>query len=179
LRLRIARRGGGAGLGQLDGPGDRALELRIQLRGRLFHVDSRSGEAAEIVVDGDGAALKQDQQPDRRCERAVVARVVWIGGNCLPQDSMVCKRRGPIIVPFGPWVETVPTIPAANVSGGPIDVIVVEGQQATDSFALANTGDPGSSLDYTVDTATTSCATPVAVAWLARLTLSSLLSVRR
>ncbi|RYD15072.1 MAG: hypothetical protein EOP90_10905 [Lysobacteraceae bacterium] len=88
------------------------------------------------------------------------------GGNCLPQDSMVCKRRGPTIVPFGPWVETEPTIPAANVSGGPIDVIVVEGQQATDSFALANTGDPGSSLDYTIDTATTSCATPVAVAWI-------------
>ncbi|HEY6545632.1 MAG TPA: hypothetical protein VIZ64_12105 [Dokdonella sp.] len=88
------------------------------------------------------------------------------GGNCLPQDSMVCKRRGPTIVPFGPWVETEPTIPAASVSGGPLDVIVVEGQQATDSFGLANTGDAGSSLDYTIDTATTSCAAPAAVAWI-------------
>ena len=88
------------------------------------------------------------------------------GGTCLPQDSMVCKRRGPSIVPFGPWVETIPTIPAASVSGGPIDVIVVEGQQASDSFGLSNTGEKDSSLDYTIDTAQTSCQSPSAVSWL-------------
>lgn len=27
------------------------------------------------------------------------------GGNCLPQDSMVCKKAGPTLVPFGPWDE--------------------------------------------------------------------------
>ena len=89
-----------------------------------------------------------------------------VGGNCLPQDSMVCKRRGPTIVPFGPWVGSEPTEPAASVSGGPIDVIVIEGQQGSDSFGLTNSGDPGSSLDYTVDMATTSCASPSAVSWL-------------
>src|SRR5690606_16404551 len=36
------------------------------------------------------------------------------GGNCLPQDSMVCKRRGPTTVPCGPWVESEPTEPAAS-----------------------------------------------------------------
>ncbi|HEX7768883.1 MAG TPA: hypothetical protein VF422_02525 [Dokdonella sp.] len=89
------------------------------------------------------------------------------GANCLPQDSMVCKRRGPTIVPFGPWVESEPTDPAASVSGGPIDVIVVEGQQASDSFGLTNAGDKGSTLEFTIDTATTSCASPSAVDWLA------------
>jgi hypothetical protein len=45
-------------------------------------------------------------------------------------------------------------------------VIVVEGQQASDSFGLSNSGDPGSSLDYTIDMATTDCASPSAVPWL-------------
>src|SRR5690606_24443251 len=55
---------------------------------------------------------------------------------------------------------------AASVSGGPLDMIVVEGQQASDSFGLTNAGDPGSSLDYTIDTATTSCASPTVLEWL-------------
>ncbi len=27
------------------------------------------------------------------------------GASCIPQDSMVCKKAGPMIVPFGPWSE--------------------------------------------------------------------------
>lgn len=27
------------------------------------------------------------------------------GANCIPQDSMVCKKAGPSLVPFGPWAE--------------------------------------------------------------------------
>jgi hypothetical protein len=27
------------------------------------------------------------------------------GAGCLPQDSMVCKKTGPQLVPFGPWSE--------------------------------------------------------------------------
>jgi hypothetical protein len=36
----------------------------------------------------------------------------------------------------------------------------------SDSFGLTNSGDPDSSLDYTIDTAPTSCASPSAVSWL-------------
>lgn len=27
------------------------------------------------------------------------------GGSCVPQDSMVCKKTGPTLVPIGPWAE--------------------------------------------------------------------------
>lgn len=27
------------------------------------------------------------------------------GASCIPQDSMICKKTGPTLVPFGPWVE--------------------------------------------------------------------------
>jgi hypothetical protein len=27
------------------------------------------------------------------------------GGSCLPQDSMVCKKAGPTLVPIGPWAD--------------------------------------------------------------------------
>jgi hypothetical protein len=29
------------------------------------------------------------------------------GGNCVPQDSMVCKSAGPQLVPFGPWADLI------------------------------------------------------------------------
>ena len=29
------------------------------------------------------------------------------GGSCLPQDSMVCKKAGPTLVPFGPWADLI------------------------------------------------------------------------
>jgi hypothetical protein len=29
------------------------------------------------------------------------------GGGCLPQDSMVCKKVGPTLVPFGPWADLI------------------------------------------------------------------------
>lgn len=29
------------------------------------------------------------------------------GGGCLPQDSMVCKKAGPTLVPFGPWADLI------------------------------------------------------------------------
>lgn len=28
-------------------------------------------------------------------------------GSCLPQDSMVCKRMGPTLYPFGPWADLI------------------------------------------------------------------------
>ena len=35
-------------------------------------------------------------------------------------------------------------------------------------FGLTNSGDAGSTLDYTIDTAPISCASPAPVAWLSR-----------
>ena len=90
------------------------------------------------------------------------------GGTCIPQDSMVCKKRGPTFQPFGPWATTTPGVPAATVAPGDIDVTVTHGATTTDMFGLTNSGDPGSSLDYTIDTAPISCASPAPVAWLSR-----------
>ncbi|HMM66670.1 MAG TPA: hypothetical protein PKC03_06980 [Dokdonella sp.] len=28
-------------------------------------------------------------------------------GTCIPQDSMVCKKAGPTLVPFGPWADLI------------------------------------------------------------------------
>ncbi|MBO9662908.1 hypothetical protein [Dokdonella sp.] len=88
------------------------------------------------------------------------------GSNCIPQDSMICKKVGPTLMPFGPWVSTSTGNPTANVTSGDLDVSLTEGTTATDMFGLGNTGDPGSTLTYTVDTAPSSCASPGAVAWL-------------
>ena len=84
------------------------------------------------------------------------------------QDSMVCKTRGPSFQPFGPWVQTTPAQPAATVAPGNIDVTVFHGANATDMFGLTNSGDPGSTLTYTIDTAPISCANPAPVTWLGR-----------
>jgi hypothetical protein len=90
------------------------------------------------------------------------------GGTCIQQDSMVCKKRGPTFVAFGPWVNTTPGIPAATVAPGDINVTVMQGASTTDMFGLTNSGDPGSTLDYTIDTAAVTCASPGPVAWLGR-----------
>ena len=90
------------------------------------------------------------------------------GASCIPQDSMVCKKRGPTFQPFGPWAGTTPGVPAATVAPGTIDVTVTQGMSATDMFGLTNTGDAGSTLDYTIDTAAVTCANPGPVAWLGR-----------
>jgi hypothetical protein len=88
------------------------------------------------------------------------------GGTCIPQDSMICKKRGPTLMPFGPWADAVPGNPAATVAPGNVDVVVVQGAGATDMFGITNSGDVGSTLNYTLDLATTSCESPEAVAWL-------------
>lgn len=90
------------------------------------------------------------------------------GGTCVPQDSMVCKKRGPTLVPFGPWATSNPGQPAATVAPGNVEVTVVQGGNANDMFGLTNSGDVGSTLTYTIDTAPISCANPGPVAWLAR-----------
>ena len=89
------------------------------------------------------------------------------GAGCIPQDSMVCKKRGPTLVPFGPWVDDQPAVPAATVAPGDIVVTVAEGATATDLFGITNTGEAGSTLEFTVDVAADSCADPQPVAWLA------------
>lgn len=88
------------------------------------------------------------------------------GSNCIPQDSMECKKTGPTLMPFGPWVGTTPAQPAATVSPGNVEVVVTQGASATDMFGVTNSGDPGSTLNYTIDTAETSCANPAAIPWL-------------
>lgn len=88
------------------------------------------------------------------------------GSGCIPQDSMECKKTGPTLMPFGPWVDSAPTNPAATVAPGNVDVVVDHGATATDLFGLTNSGDAGSTLDYTIDVAETSCASPGPVAWL-------------
>jgi hypothetical protein len=44
----------------------------------------------------------------------------------------------------------------------------MQGASTTDMFGLTNSGDPGSTLDYTIDTAAVSCANTGPVAWLGR-----------
>jgi hypothetical protein len=88
------------------------------------------------------------------------------GSGCIPQDSMMCKHAGPTLVAFGPWVDSVPTDPAATVDPANIEAVVVQGTTATDLFGITNSGAPGSTLSYTIDTAATSCADPEPVAWL-------------
>ncbi|MEO5626358.1 MAG: hypothetical protein ABIQ70_10165 [Dokdonella sp.] len=88
------------------------------------------------------------------------------GATCIPQDSMVCKKRGPTLQPFGPWVNSTPTNPAATVAPGTVDVVVDHGASATDMFGITNGGDVGSTLNYTLDLSSTSCASPAAVSWL-------------
>lgn len=94
------------------------------------------------------------------------------GASCIPQDSMVCKKRGPTLVPFGPWVDSDPTDPAATVSPGDVEFTVDAGATATDTFGITNSGEPGSTLNYTIDFAATSCANPGAVAWLSATPVS-------
>jgi hypothetical protein len=81
---------------------------------------------------------------------------------------MVCKKRGPTLVAFGPWANTTPGIPAATVAPGDIDVTLMQGDTTTDMFGLTNSGDAGRTLEYTIDTAAVTCASPGPVAWLGR-----------
>jgi|GEM_PF-495290 len=94
------------------------------------------------------------------------------GANCIPQDSMECKTTGPTLVAFGPWTETTPTNPAIDVSPGNVEVIVDAGASGTDMFGISNTGDTGSTLNYTIDTAPVSCSAPADVAWLSAAPVS-------
>lgn len=88
------------------------------------------------------------------------------GANCIAQDSMECKSTGPTLIAFGPWVNSTPTNPAATVAPGTVDVVVDHGASATDLFGITNSGDVGSTLNYTLDLSPTSCASPAAVSWL-------------
>lgn len=88
------------------------------------------------------------------------------GAGCQAQDSMVCKKRHPTFVPFGPWATSTPAVPAATVAPGNVEIIAAQESTGSDQFGLTNSGDPGSTLDYTIDTAAASCASPTAVAWL-------------
>ena len=90
------------------------------------------------------------------------------GSGCIPQDSMVCKKTGPTLVAFGPWVDSIPTQPAATIAPENIEATVVQGASATDMVGLSNTGAAGSTLTYTIDTAPITCANPGPVVWLSR-----------
>lgn len=88
------------------------------------------------------------------------------GSGCIPQDSMVCKKTGPTLMPFGPWVEAPAANPVATLAPENLEVVVTQGATATDMIGLTNSGDTGSVLDYTVDVAEISCANPGPIAWL-------------
>jgi hypothetical protein len=88
------------------------------------------------------------------------------GASCIPQDSMECKKTGPTLVAFGPWTNSTPANPAATVAPGTVDVVVNHGASATDMFGITNSGDVGSTLNYTLNLAPVSCASPAAVSWL-------------
>jgi hypothetical protein len=88
------------------------------------------------------------------------------GSECIPQDSMICKKAGPTIVPFGPWVDSVPAVPGVAVDPGSVEAVVANGETTTDLFGIRNSGDPGSVLEFTLDVAPVSCDAPAAIAWL-------------
>jgi hypothetical protein len=95
------------------------------------------------------------------------------GGTCIPQDSMECKKKeGAGLMPFGPWVSAVP---AATVTPGDENAFVVQGSQTTRTFGITNSGAVDSLLNYTIDFASVSCATPGAVSWLSATPTSGFL----
>lgn len=87
------------------------------------------------------------------------------GASCIPQDSMICKKRGPMLVPFGPWAGGGTTDPVASVTPASLGYKLTAGASGTDTLSIAN-GVVGSSLTYTITEAETTCANPSDVAWL-------------
>ncbi|HEY6942202.1 BACON domain-containing protein [Dokdonella sp.] len=56
--------------------------------------------------------------------------------------------------------------PTATVAPGTLALTLVQGTSGSLAFTIGNTGQAGSVLHFTLDTAPTSCGTPAAVAWL-------------
>jgi hypothetical protein len=184
-------RNAGTGNGYRFEPGSQDGQLPPNDSGRGFHnVDvmatqqhdneygDRSDNPLGACAMDDGALVNGESLVGTDVATAIYYRVSvrdttdndWppgcSGTNCLRQDSMVCKKRGPTLVPFGPWVESEPTEPAATVAPGDIAIVVTQGSNANDMFGLTNSGDVGSTLDYTIDVAPVSCASPAPVSWL-------------
>lgn len=93
------------------------------------------------------------------------------GANCIPQDSMICKRRGPMLIPFGPWAGGGTPDPVASVTPASLGYKLVAGANGTNTLAIANSA-VGSSLTYTITEAETTCANPSNVAWLSESPLA-------
>lgn len=62
--------------------------------------------------------------------------------------------------------RVVPVVPSATVSTTSMNLSVETGGNATDSLTIGNSGDPTSSLDFTVGEAPSTCATAGDVSWL-------------
>lgn len=63
-------------------------------------------------------------------------------------------------------LSVTPPVPTASVAPGTLALSLVQGTSGSLNFTIGNTGQPGSVLHFTLDTAPTSCGTPAAVAWL-------------
>lgn len=69
------------------------------------------------------------------------------------------------VATLGPGTGVVPQ-PQATVLPTSLALSVVAGASSNGTFSLSNSGSPGTTLNYTIDVAPTSCASPGAVAWL-------------
>lgn len=88
------------------------------------------------------------------------------GASCIPQDSMICKRNGPTLIPFGPWVGGGTPLPTASVTPTSYSFKLVAGGSTSAALQIGNTGAVGSTLTYTIGEAESSCANPSNVSWL-------------
>ena len=86
VRLRILRSALDARLRQPDGLGDLALELRVELDGRLDQIDARPRDAAKVVIHRYRAPPEQDVEPDRRGESAMIGGIGRIGHDDTAQE---------------------------------------------------------------------------------------------
>ena len=86
MRERVLRRRRDALFRELHRAGGFAAELGVEFGRRVLDLDLRPRERAEIVIDGDGAALEQDVEPQRRGEGAMVGGIARLGGDGLPQQ---------------------------------------------------------------------------------------------
>jgi len=57
-------------------------------------------------------------------------------------------------------------VPTASVAPTTLSKTLVQGTSGSQAFTIGNTGQGGSVLHYTVDTAPATCATPAGIAWL-------------
>jgi len=74
----------------------------------------------------------------------------------------------------GWWVDTItlgcndgaPPVPHAEISPASFDFALAPGTMATDTLTIANIGDAGSALDFSIDEAGADCNVPADIPWL-------------